>query len=195
MKFLTKHELKKQEDEKKRKSQPSSKESPSKKKKTQKTKKLSSEFVNDEDEGTVSKARGWSAITFFLSPQLSSLLGLSKDTQLARTDVVKKIWEHIKSNDLQDPNDKRQILCDELMQKVFGKKVHMFTMNKLLGHHLSKDESITKMIFNMRSILKDYHTDEDLDSSFQSGNGAIKRESRTDIKMEKEVGNILKREV
>jgi upstream activation factor subunit UAF30 len=57
--------------------------------------------------------------------------------QLSRPQVVKKIWEHIKANDLQDPSDKRQIRCDEPMQAVFKQdKVHMFTMNKLLGKQL-----------------------------------------------------------
>jgi upstream activation factor subunit UAF30 len=51
--------------------------------------------------------------------------------------VVKKIWEYIKERDLQDPADKRQIRCDEKLQSVFKTdKVHMFTMNKLLGKQL-----------------------------------------------------------
>lgn len=57
--------------------------------------------------------------------------------QLSRPQVVKKIWEHIKGHDLQDPSDKRQIICDDKMQLVFKQdKVHMFTMNKLLGKQL-----------------------------------------------------------
>lgn len=50
---------------------------------------------------------------------------------------MKKLWEHIHKHDLQDPTDKRQILCDERMQAIFHtQKLHMFTMNKLLGKHL-----------------------------------------------------------
>jgi hypothetical protein len=57
--------------------------------------------------------------------------------QLSRPQVVKKIWEYIKARDLQDPSDKRQILCDNKMQLVFKQdKVHMFTMNKILGKQL-----------------------------------------------------------
>jgi len=40
-------------------------------------------------------------------------------SQLSRPQVVKKIWEYIKANDLQDPADKRQIRCDEKLQSVF----------------------------------------------------------------------------
>jgi upstream activation factor subunit UAF30 len=51
--------------------------------------------------------------------------------------VVKKLWAYIKENELQDPNDKRQIRCDEKMQAIFKvTKVDMFGMNKLLGNHL-----------------------------------------------------------
>ncbi len=51
--------------------------------------------------------------------------------------MVKKLWEHIKANELQDPTDKRQIQCDEKMQAVFKQtRVDMFQMNKLLGSQL-----------------------------------------------------------
>ena len=58
-------------------------------------------------------------------------------SQLPRPQVVKKLWEHIKGHELQDPNDKRQIRCDEKMQAVFKQaRVDMFQMNKLIGNHL-----------------------------------------------------------
>lgn len=56
---------------------------------------------------------------------------------MSRPQVVKKLWEHIKANDLQDPSDKRQIVCDEKLQATFKvARVDMFQMNKLLGNHL-----------------------------------------------------------
>jgi chromatin remodeling complex protein RSC6 len=55
--------------------------------------------------------------------------------------VVKKIWEYIRAHDLQNPSDKRQIICDDAMERVFKQdKVHMFTMNKLLGKQLYSPE-------------------------------------------------------
>lgn len=69
-----------------------------------------------------------------LSPPLSELLG---ETQLSRPQCVKKIWDYIKARDLQDPNDKRQIRCDDGLRTVFKTdKVHMFTMNKILNQNL-----------------------------------------------------------
>ncbi|KAL7965439.1 SWIB/MDM2 domain-containing protein [Trichoderma sp. SZMC 28014] len=80
------------------------------------------------------KAGGGFQKPFNLSDTLSALCG---ETQLSRPQVVKKLWEHIKANDLQDPADKRQIRCDEKMQAVFKQaKVDMFRMNKDIGSHL-----------------------------------------------------------
>jgi upstream activation factor subunit UAF30 len=70
-----------------------------------------------------------------LSAPLSSLL--NGETTLSRPQTVKKIWEYIKGNNLQDPNDGRIIICDDALRAVFKTdKVHMFTMNKLLGQNL-----------------------------------------------------------
>ncbi|KAK4236880.1 upstream activation factor subunit spp27 [Achaetomium macrosporum] len=80
------------------------------------------------------KAGGGFQKPFNLSYPLQELTG---ESQLSRPQVVKKIWDYIKSNSLQDPNDKRQILCDEKLQAVFKQdKVNMFSMNKLLGNQL-----------------------------------------------------------
>lgn len=69
------------------------------------------------------------------SPELSAVVG--KDP-LKRTEVVKKVWDYIKSKDLQNPEDRREILADDNLEKVFGtKKVTMFEMNKHLNRHLS----------------------------------------------------------
>ncbi|TQS38921.1 hypothetical protein Golomagni_00568 [Golovinomyces magnicellulatus] len=71
---------------------------------------------------------------YHLSDPLADLLG---ETMLSRPQVVKNIWAYIKAQDLQDPTDKRQIICDERMQSVFKQdRVHMFTMNKILGNQL-----------------------------------------------------------
>ncbi|KAK2068991.1 hypothetical protein P8C59_003601 [Phyllachora maydis] len=84
------------------------------------------------------KAGGGFAKPFALSPALQGLVG---DAQMSRPQVVKKIWEYIKANDLQDPNDKREIICDDKMQAVFKTtKVNMFKMNKHLGNHLHEPE-------------------------------------------------------
>lgn len=70
-----------------------------------------------------------------LSAPLSALL--DGEVQLSRPQTVKRIWEYVKEHSLQDPGDKRMLLCDAPMKAVFKQdKVHMFTMNKILGTHL-----------------------------------------------------------
>ena len=54
-----------------------------------------------------------------------------------RGEVVSKVWDYIKANNLQNPEDRREILADDKLRKVFGKdRVTMFEMNKHLAQHL-----------------------------------------------------------
>jgi len=70
-----------------------------------------------------------------LSEPLSVLIG---KTECSRPECVKSIWAYVKENGLQDPTDKRYIVCDDTMKRVFNgaARVHMFTMNKVLSEHL-----------------------------------------------------------
>jgi upstream activation factor subunit UAF30 len=68
------------------------------------------------------------------SPQLAAVVGSSP---LPRPEVVSKVWDYIKKNKLQNPENKREIVADDKLQAVFGKKkVTMFEMNKHLAQHL-----------------------------------------------------------
>jgi len=56
---------------------------------------------------------------------------------LPRTEVVKKVWDYIKKNKLQDEINKRMINADEKLREIFGKaKVAMFEMTKIINQHL-----------------------------------------------------------
>ena len=51
--------------------------------------------------------------------------------------MVSKVWEYIREKNLQNPDDRREILADDKLKAVFGKdKVTMFEMNKYLAQHL-----------------------------------------------------------
>ncbi|TAQ91303.1 hypothetical protein B7494_g272 [Chlorociboria aeruginascens] len=110
-------------------------------KKTGKPKKKSEKKVKGEDDsdlelnsdGEVKEVvrKGGFHKQYHLSTPLADLVG---EPTLSRPQVVKKIWAYIKERDLQDPSDKRQIICDDKMHLVFKQdKVHMFTMNKILA--------------------------------------------------------------
>ena len=65
------------------------------------------------------------------SEPLVALLGVER---LSRPQTVKQLWDYIKGNDLQDPNNKKIIVGDEKFRAVFGQaRLDMFQMNKLLG--------------------------------------------------------------
>jgi chromatin remodeling complex protein RSC6 len=71
-----------------------------------------------------------------VSAELAAVVGAGP---MARSEVVKKLWEYIKKNGLQDPQNKRNINADEALKKVFDGKgvVNMFEMTKLVSKHLS----------------------------------------------------------
>src|SRR6476660_4945592 len=60
------------------------------------------------------------------------------DKPMPRTEVVKKLWQYIKKNNLQDAKERRMINADDKLKAVFGgkKQVSMFEMTKLVNKHL-----------------------------------------------------------
>lgn len=73
-----------------------------------------------------------------LSEALVKFLGTGENA-LARSDVVKRIWDYIKLNNLQDPSDKRRILCDDKLKELFDVDTFIgFSVSKLLAAHFIK---------------------------------------------------------
>jgi chromatin remodeling complex protein RSC6 len=70
------------------------------------------------------------------SEALAKIVG---NEPLPRSEMIKKLWEYIKKNNLQDAENKRNINADKNLLAVFdGKKqVSMFEMTKLVNKHLS----------------------------------------------------------
>ena len=69
------------------------------------------------------------------SADLAAVIG---SKAVPRTEAVKKIWDYIKANKLQDAKNKRMINADAKLKPVFGGKgqVSMFDMAKFLSKHL-----------------------------------------------------------
>ena len=59
---------------------------------------------------------------------------------LPRTQIVKKIWDYIKKNNLQDKKNRRMINADAKLKAVFGGKnqVSMFELAKIVNNHVRK---------------------------------------------------------
>jgi DNA topoisomerase III len=69
------------------------------------------------------------------SPALAAVIG---GEPIARPQVVKKLWDYIKTNGLQDAKDKRSINADAKLLAVFGKpQVTMFELAGIVGKHLT----------------------------------------------------------
>jgi DNA topoisomerase-1 len=73
-----------------------------------------------------------------LSPELQAVV---QEAHLSRPEVTKKLWEYIKANHCQDPNNKRLIKPDALLEKVFGSKdpVDMMKLAKIISPHLTSE--------------------------------------------------------
>jgi DNA topoisomerase III len=69
------------------------------------------------------------------SDALAAVIGAEP---VARTEVIKKLWDYIKANGLQDATNKRSINADAKLEPVFGKpQVTMFELAGIVGKHLS----------------------------------------------------------
>ncbi|MFM2036309.1 MAG: hypothetical protein RL459_1574 [Pseudomonadota bacterium] len=69
------------------------------------------------------------------SPALAAVIGADA---VARTEVIKKLWDYIKAQGLQDAKDKRTINADAKLLPVFGKpQVSMFELAGVIGKHLA----------------------------------------------------------
>ncbi len=76
-----------------------------------------------------------------LSDTLCSFLGVPTGTEMSRTDVTRVLNQYIKSNNLQDTNDKRTIVPDDKLKSILDTtdgKLTYFTLQKHIKHHFVK---------------------------------------------------------
>ncbi len=80
-----------------------------------------------------------------ISSALADFLGLPHGSELARTDATRQINTYIKSNNLQNPQAKKEILCDAklkaLLQPTEGEVVHFFNLQRFLKKHFISGSS------------------------------------------------------
>ncbi|GAB2292146.1 hypothetical protein Dimus_026397 [Dionaea muscipula] len=72
-----------------------------------------------------------------VSPELQAFLGVS---EIPRTQVLKAVWAYIKQNNLQDPENKKIVVCDEKLKKIFAGKdrVGFLEVPGLIGRHFPR---------------------------------------------------------
>ena len=71
-----------------------------------------------------------------VNPPLAEVIG---SKPLPRTEIIKKIWEYIKKNNLQDKTNKRMINADDKLKPLFGGKqqISMFELAKVVNNNVS----------------------------------------------------------
>jgi chromatin remodeling complex protein RSC6 len=73
-----------------------------------------------------------------LSPELEAVVGKGP---LPRTEVTKKLWDYIKSHNLQNPENKREIRPDATLGKVIGTEpINMMKMTGAVSKHMTPTE-------------------------------------------------------
>jgi len=74
-----------------------------------------------------------------------ALFEVSKDLEkiveekaLTRKDILKKVWKYIKSKKLQDPKNKRKIIPDKNLSKIFDEPIDMMQLSTHLNKHMKR---------------------------------------------------------
>ena len=68
------------------------------------------------------------------SPELAAVIGAEP---VSRPEMIKRIWAYIRTHNLQNPKNKREIVADDKLEKIFGKKsASMLEVPGLLRPHL-----------------------------------------------------------
>ncbi|KAJ6896298.1 hypothetical protein NC651_022496 [Populus alba x Populus x berolinensis] len=72
-----------------------------------------------------------------VSPEMADFVGAP---EVSRTQALKLIWAHIKEQNLQDPSNKKNIICDEKLKKIFAGKdqVGFLEIAGLISPHFLK---------------------------------------------------------
>ena len=88
------------------------------------------------------------AMPSLLSDELYDFLKIEKGTLIPRKDVTKLINEYIKDNNLRNEEDKRKILPDSSLKKIFNcgdeDTVTYFNLQTYMKHHFIKDPNAVK---------------------------------------------------
>ncbi|MQM17898.1 hypothetical protein Taro_050878, partial [Colocasia esculenta] len=97
-----------------------------------------------------------------VSPELQAIVG---EPAMPRTQIVKQLWAYIRKNNLQDPSNKRKIICNDELRLVFETdSTDMFQMNKLLAKHIiplepTKDSGPVKKKLKATKVTSATETD------------------------------------
>ncbi|TXI41178.1 MAG: hypothetical protein E6Q59_02505 [Nitrosomonas sp.] len=76
-----------------------------------------------------------------VSEELAAIVG---NGPMPRTEVTKRLWDYIKKHNLQSKANRRNIVPDTKLAKVFGSssEIDMFKMNAKVNKHIRDDAAV-----------------------------------------------------
>lgn len=79
-----------------------------------------------------------------ISDELAVFLGLPKGTEMARTNVTKRITQYVREHNLKSPTNGRDIIPDKKLATLLNigknEKLSYFNLQKYMKHHFAKAE-------------------------------------------------------
>uniref|UniRef100_A0A8R1U0B1 SWIB domain-containing protein n=1 Tax=Onchocerca volvulus TaxID=6282 RepID=A0A8R1U0B1_ONCVO len=99
---------------------------------------------------------------------------------MRRCDVIKAMWAYFRSNNLLDPKDKRYVLPDELLMKIFKRRFLAFGLMKDLAPHIIEPKFLDE---EERAALEKFEAEEEArleaennNNNISSGDGNVKQD-------------------
>ena len=123
---------------------------------------------------------------FYIDPKLSNFLGSPIGDKFARIDVTKLICNYVKDNNLQNPNNRREIIPDEKLTKLFNLKkddqLTYFNLPKYMAPLFIKQGSNkpTKSAVSTKSTLPTNYSVDSSNCSSNNNYNEINKESNID---------------
>ena len=96
------------------------------------------EMENNED--FASDNEGSFRVLVNISPEMASFTNWDINKKYSRIDVTRFICEYIRNNNLQNPKDEMEILCDDNLRKIIkfendGEVLTYLTLQSYIKHH------------------------------------------------------------
>ena len=112
--------------------------------------KLMKKYLKDGEKEKVPRKKCGFALPTEVTDDLCDFLGAEKGTKIARTEVTKQIMAYIKSNHLQNPENKKMIVPDEKLWKLLGeeargKEITHFNIQKYINKHFISNKNVEKI--------------------------------------------------
>lgn len=107
--------------------------------------KIQSKFLKKEEKQKKNRKLCGFAKPSVISNNMCDFLGLDHGSMISRTEVTKSLIKYIKENELQNPGNKREIIMNETLIKLFGEdclkeKLTYFTMQKYVNQHFPSNK-------------------------------------------------------